>query len=69
MWLSRLTSWFSRRVSSGKLKSHEFGVVKFGPQKLPIVPFTHPHIGKVKLFYVDANVRDKLSEVRDDYST
>ena len=30
-----------------------------------MVPFKHPHIGKVKLFYVDAKVRDKLSEVQE----
>ena len=65
MWLSRLASWFSRKVSSGNLKSHEFGVVRVGPQELPKVPFKHPHIGKVKLFYVDEKVRDKLSEVKD----
>ena len=49
MWLSKLASWFARKVSSGSLKSHEFGVVKFGSQELPMVPFKHPHIGKVKL--------------------
>tara|TARA_Y100000034_G_C6521541_1_gene224469 strand:+ start:148 stop:336 length:189 start_codon:yes stop_codon:yes gene_type:complete len=61
--LSRLMSWFSRRI--GKLKGHEFGVVRFGPEELPMVPFKHPHIGKVKLFYVDAKVRDRLSEVHE----
>ena len=65
MWLSKLASWFTRRVSSGKLKGHEFGVIRFGPQELPMVPVKHPHIGKVKLFYVDEKVRDKLSEVKD----
>ena len=69
MWLSRLASWFSRKVSSGNLKSHEFGVVRVGPQELPMVPFKHQHIGKVKLFYVDDKVRDKLSEVKIDAST
>ena len=69
MWLSRVASWFSRKVSSGNLKSHEFGVVRVGPQELPMVPFKHPHIGKVKLFYVDEKVRDKLSEVKVDAST
>ena len=69
MWLSRLASWFSRKVSSGNLKSLEFGVVRVGPQELPMVPFKHPHIGKVKLFYVDEKVRDKLSEVKVDAST
>jgi len=59
--LSKLMSWFVGR--SGKLKGHEFGVVRFGPQELPMVPFKHPHIGKVKLFYVDAKVRDRLSKV------
>ena len=59
--LSKLMGWFSRR--DNKLKGHEFGVVRFGPEELPMVPFKHPHIGKVKLFYVDAKVRDKLSEV------
>ena len=69
MCLSRLASWFSRKVSSGNLKSHEFGVIRVGPQELPMVPFKHPHIGKVKLFYVDEKVRDKLSEVKVDAST
>ena len=59
--LSKLMSWFVGR--RGKLKGHEFGVVRFGPQELPMVPFKHPHIGKVKLFYVDAKVRDRLSKV------
>ena len=61
--LSKLMSWFVGR--SGKLKGHEFGVVRFGPEELPMVPFKHPHIGKVKLFYVDAKVRDRLSEVHE----
>ena len=47
------------------MKGHEFGVVRFGPAELPMVPFKHPHMGKVKLFYVDAKVRDKLSEVQE----
>jgi len=63
--LSRLVSWFASRARSGRLKQHEFGVVRVGPQELPMVPFKHPHIGKVKLFYVDAKVRDKLSEVQE----
>ena len=63
--LGRLSSWFTNRVRSGRLKGHEFGVVRVGPQELPMVPFKHPHIGKVKLFYVDAKVRDKLSEVQE----
>ena len=65
MWLSRLASWFARKVSSGNLKAHEFGVVRVGPQELPMVPFKHPHMGKVKLFYVDPKVRDRLSEVQE----
>jgi len=69
MWLSRLANWFSRRVDSGKLKRHEFGVVRVGPTELPMVPFKHPHIGKVKLFYVDEKVRDNLSEVEINGST
>ena len=68
MWLNSLFSWFGRMVSSGELKSHEFGVVRVGPNKLPMVPFKHPHIGKVKLFYVDSQVRDSLSGVKDDHS-
>ena len=68
MWLNSLFSWFGRMVSSGKLKSHEFGVVRVGPNKLPMVPFKHPHMGKVKLFYVDSQVRDSLSGVKDDHS-
>jgi len=68
MWLNNLFSWFGRTVSSGKLKSHEFGVVRVGPNKLPMVPFKHPHMGKVKLFYVDSQVRDSLSGVKDDHS-
>jgi len=68
MWLNSLFSWFGRRASSGKLKSHEFGVVRVGPNKLPMVPFKHPHMGKVKLFYVDSQVRDNLSGVKDDHS-
>jgi len=68
MWFSKLVSWFRIRVASGKLKSHEFGVVKFGPNRLPMVPFTHPHMGKVKLFYVDSKVRDSLSGVKDDHN-
>ena len=60
-----LVNWFRDRVASGKLRGHEFGVVRFGPSELPMVPFKHPHIGKVKLFYVDAKVRDRLSEVRE----
>ena len=63
--LSRLASWFTGKVRSGKLKRHEFGVIRVGPQELPMVPFKHPHIGKVKLFYVDAKVRDKLAEVQE----
>lgn len=55
-------------ASSGKLKSHEFGVIRVGPNKLPMVPFKHPHMGKVKLFYVDSQVRDSLSGVKDDHS-
>ena len=58
---NKLTNWFSRRVAQNRLKSHEFGVVRFGPNKLPMVPFKHPYIGKVKLFYVDAQVRDSLA--------
>ena len=58
---TKFSNWFSRRVSQNQLKSHEFGVVRFGPDKLPMVPFKHPHIGKVKLFYVDAEVRDRLA--------
>jgi len=69
MWLSNLATWFRRRVASGKLKSHEFGVVRFGPNRLPMVPFKHPHMGKVKLFYVDSKVRDNLSGVTDDYDS
>ena len=44
--------------------SYKFGAVRFGPnviQEMPLVPFKHPHIGKVKLFYVDTAVRDKLA--------
>ena len=59
--LNKLSNWFSWRVQRNRLKGHEFGVVRFGPNELPIVPFKHPHIGKVKLFYVDSRVRDKLS--------
>lgn len=59
--LNRLSNWFSWRVNRNRLKGHEFGVVRFGPNELPIVPFKHPHIGKVKLFYVDSGVRDRLS--------
>jgi len=66
MRLSSLFSWFGRfrqMVSSGKLAGHEFGAIKMGSHRLDMVPFKHPHIGKVKLFYVDARVRDSLSEV------
>ena len=56
-----LVNWFRDRVASNKLRGHEFGVVRFGPSELPMVPFKHPHIGKVKLFYVDSKVRDKLA--------
>lgn len=59
--LNKLSNWFSWRVHRNRLQGHEFGVVRFGPNDLPIVPFKHPHIGKVKLFYVDSRVRDKLS--------
>ena len=59
--LTKFTNWFSRRVDQNRLKGHEFGVVRFGPDRLPMVPFKHPHIGKVKLFYVDAEVRDRLA--------
>ena len=58
---SSLVNWFKRKVLSGRLRSHEFGVVRFGPSELPMVPFKHPHIGKVKLFYVDTTVRDRLA--------
>ena len=61
--LGKVISWFARRVN--KMQSHEFGGVRVGPQELPMVPFKHPHIGKVKLFYVDSKVRDKLSEVKE----
>ena len=61
--LSKIFSWFARRA--GRLQAHEFGVVRVGPQELPMVPFKHPHMGKVKLFYVDPKVRDKLSEVQE----
>ena len=60
-----LVNWFKDKVASNKLRGHEFGVVRFGPSELPMVPFKHPHIGKVKLFYVDPKVRDKLSEVQE----
>ena len=59
--LNKLSNWISWRVHRNRLQGHEFGVVRFGPNDLPIVPFKHPHIGKVKLFYVDSRVRDKLS--------
>ena len=59
--LNKLSNWFSWRVRRNRLKGHEFGVVRFGPNELPIVPFKHPHIGKVKLFYVDTKVRDRLA--------
>ena len=59
--LNKLSNWFSWGVRRNRLKGHEFGVVRFGPNELPIVPFKHPHIGKVKLFYVDTKVRDKLA--------
>ena len=61
MWLSNLITWFGRMDTTGRLKGHEFGVIRFGPHKLEMVPFKHPHIGKVKLFYVDAKVRDALA--------
>jgi len=60
-----LVNWFKDKVASNKLRGHEFGVVRFGPSELPMVPFKHPYIGKVKLFYVDPKVRDKLSEVQE----
>jgi hypothetical protein len=63
-----LVDWFRDKVASNKLRGHEFGVIRFGPSELPMVPFKHPHIGKVKLFYVDSKVRDKLAGV-DNAST
>ena len=60
-----LISWFKDKVASNRLRGHEFGVVRFGPSELQMVPFKHPHIGKVKLFYVDPKVRDKLAGVED----
>jgi hypothetical protein len=63
-----LVNWFRDKVASNKLRGHEFGVIRFGPSELPMVPFKHPHIGKVKLFYVDSKVRDKLAGV-DNAST
>ena len=60
-----LVNWFKDKVASNRLRGHEFGVIRFGPSELPMVPFKHPYIGKVKLFYVDPKVRDKLSEVQE----
>ena len=64
--LSRLLLWALRKLYMSR--GYEFGPVRFGPnivQGLPVVPFKHPHMGKVKLFYVDAQVRDKLSKVQE----